>query len=60
MWILRIKDTRLRVDAAALVATKRIDLGEPDLSDEGGQTIEVKFESSADGRGFSLARCYAA
>ena len=57
MWILRDKGHAFaRVDASALIATKRIDSGEPDLSDGGGQTIEVKFDSSADGRGFSLAR----
>ena len=57
MWVLRDKGAEfVQVDAAQLHATKRVDAGEPDLSLEGSGVIEINFPSSADGRGFSLAR----
>ena len=57
MWILSEKGAQFtQAQNAALAQTKRVDAGEPDLSLAPGHVIEINFPSSADGRGFSLAR----
>lgn len=57
MWILSEKGRHFaQVPEANLTATKRLDAGEPDLSLADGGVVEINFPSSADGRGFSLAR----
>lgn len=57
MWILQDKGQSFaEAKADQIVATKRVDAGEPDLSLDGAAVVEINFPSSADGRGFSLAR----
>lgn len=57
MWILQNKGQSFaEAKASQLVTTKRVDAGEPDLSLDGAAVVEINFPSSADGRGFSLAR----
>lgn len=58
MWILSHKGSHFSKVPAnrAPVATKRLEAGEPDLSLNETGVIEINFPSSADGRGFSLAR----
>ena len=57
MWILRDKGALFtQAKENHLAQTKRVDAGEPDLSLADGGVVEIHFPSSADGRGFSLAR----
>ena len=58
MWVLRDQGRVFEhVDPAALTTAKRVDAGEPDLSELSAEKVlELNFPSFADGRGFSLAR----
>ncbi len=57
MWVLRDKGTQFaQVADAAEGATRRLNAGEPDLNLGDAAIVEINFPSSADGRGFSLAR----